>query len=121
VDRQKADVLAVVVEQTQKVVNDYVPTANDPVPPKIERKKAPVDARDFEYSISFEPAPMAPEGEGAVARIVLYYRGNALDPVVRIYQRTVFTEAARKELLSYEMDKKADARAAKAKGDDKKR
>ena len=46
-----------------------------------------------------------------MAHIVLYYRGNPLEPVDHVLQRTVFTKKAREELLSYERDKAADAKA----------
>jgi prepilin-type N-terminal cleavage/methylation domain-containing protein len=114
VDRQRTMVLNEIVAETQKVYNAYVPKDDQVVPPPIEKTAAPESARDFEYSVKFEPVPAVPSGEGVLARITLYFRGNPLDPVVRILQRTVFTEAARKELLSYEQDKKTDE-AAKAK------
>ena len=109
VDRHKAEILSEVVAETQRVMNAYEPEEGKPVPPPIERRAAPQYARDFEYSVTFTAAPDVPEGEGAVAQIVLYYRGNQLDPVEHVLQRTVFTKAAREKLLSYERDKEAEA------------
>jgi Tfp pilus assembly protein PilV len=111
VDRQKAEILNEIVAETQVVFNAYDPKPDAPVPPPIEKRDAPQHGRDFQYSVTFETAPHVPSGEGATATITLYYRDNALDPFVRILQRTVFTEKAREELLSYERDKKADAEA----------
>ena len=111
VDRQKAEILNEVVAETQVVFNAYDPKPDAPVPPPIEKKDAPQHGRDFQYEVKFETAPHVPAGEGATATITLYYNDNALDPIVRILQRTVFTQKAREELLSYERDKQADARA----------
>lgn len=111
VDRQKADILNEVVVETQQVLNAYEPEEGKPVPPPIEKRPAPQYSRDFEYAVTFDQAPHAPSGEGAIARITLYYRGNPLEPIEQVLQRTVFTKAAREKLLSYERDKKADAAA----------
>lgn len=111
VDRQKADILNEIVVETQQVLNAYEPEEGKPVPPPIEKRPAPQHGRDFEYEVTFDQAPHAPAGEGAIARITLIYHGNPLEPVEQVLQRTVFTKAAREKLLSYDRDKKADAAA----------
>jgi type II secretory pathway pseudopilin PulG len=119
VDKQKAEILNEIVAETQAAFNAYDPEPNQPVPPPIERKPAPGESGDFEYSVVFATAPHVPEGEGATATITLYYKENPLEPVTRILQRTVFTKKAREELLSYERDQQADREAEDEKEPDR--
>jgi hypothetical protein len=62
---------------------------------------------------------MFPAGEGAVAEITLFYRGNALDPVRRILQRTVFSQQEIEKSVSYERERRQQEQArAESDGDE---
>jgi prepilin-type N-terminal cleavage/methylation domain-containing protein len=110
VNEQEAAVISDVVAEAQQVLNRHMPTADQPLPPPLERKPS-ANYRDFEYEVSFERREFILPGEGAVARIRLYYRGAELDTEDRVLQKTVFSPKEIKESISEEMDRKADEEA----------
>jgi prepilin-type N-terminal cleavage/methylation domain-containing protein len=108
IDQRKALILADVVADAQQVVNAHAPVEDQLLPPDIQQTPTEQFARDFDYSVKFSGSGMFPAGEGAVAEITLYYRGNPLEPVRRILQRTVFSKPDIEKSVSYARDKKAD-------------
>jgi len=109
IDQRKALIMSDVAADAQQVMNAHTPVKDQMLPPDIDRTATAQFARDFEYSVEFRGAGLFPPGEGAVAEITLFYRGNALEPVRRIFQRTVFSQSEIEKSVSYERDKKADA------------
>jgi prepilin-type N-terminal cleavage/methylation domain-containing protein len=114
IDQRKALILSDISSDAQQVMNAHAPVKEQMLPPDIEKVPAEQYARDFEYSVKFSGAGMFPPGEGAVAEITLFYRGNPLEPVRRIFQRTVFSQQEIEKSISYQQDKQRDA-AAQAK------
>ncbi len=111
-DQRKALILSDVVADAQQVVNAHAPVEGQMLPPDIEQTPTAQFSRDFEYSVTFSGSGMFPAGEGAVAEITLFYRGNALEPMRRILQRTVFSKSEIEKSVSYARDKLADQQKA---------
>ena len=109
IDQRKALILSDVAADAQQVMNSHSPVEDQMLPPDIKRVATAQFGRDFEYSVQFTGAGLFPPGEGAVAKITLFYRGNALEPVRLFFQRTVFSKEEIEKSVSYARDKQADA------------
>ena len=109
VNERKADILTAMVNEAQEELNRHNPTADEPVPKNRAREKSPVHGRDFEIALRWTAATQFPAGEGAVAEIDIFYRGQPVDTVRRILQRRVFSRHELEESVSYKQDQAADA------------
>lgn len=118
-DRRRAEILNEVSAAAQDAFDAFQPTPEAAVPPPVARREASTHSRDFEYAIVFAELPGAPKGEGAVARIDLWFQGRRLDEVERVLKRTVFTKTALEELRSYAMDREAAEAAKRAAADER--
>jgi prepilin-type N-terminal cleavage/methylation domain-containing protein len=113
INQRRALILADVVADAQQTLDAYAPTDKKPLPPDIAKRAAPQFPRDFEVAVTFREVGICPPGEGAEARISLFYKGRELPAVRRVLQRTVFTEKELEGSLSYEEEKSADAQGSK--------
>lgn len=114
---RQSRILPDLVSEAQRELDAFTPTEEEKMPPGIERKPVAQYPRDFEFEVGFVPAPGLGIGEGAIATISVYYRGRALDPVVRVLQRTTFTKAQLRESVSYKRDRQADEAGGRAEKD----
>ena len=83
VNERKALILSDIVSEAQQVLNDHKPTKEQPDPPNIERKESTLYPTEFEYQVTFQKSGYIPRGEGAIAVVSMYYRGQELEPVKR--------------------------------------
>ena len=68
--------------------------------------------------MKYAKSPHFPPSEGVVATVTVYYRGSPLDPIVRVLQKTVFSNKEIEKSISYERDKKADEEAERKKAEE---
>lgn len=107
IEERKASVLAEAVPKAQELLNQHLPTAEQPVPTvdplKLDKWSREHCPRDFGVQISFSsPGADFPVGEGAVAEITVLYRDDPQGkPIRHILQRTVIPVKAVEESVSY--------------------
>ncbi len=115
-NQRKALILADLVAEAQMTYDAFPGTPEKPLPPDIARRPAPQFPRDFDVAVSFKEAGAFPPAEGAVANIILFFKGRELPPVERILQRSVFTAKDLETSLSHALEKRLDQQAADQRG-----
>jgi len=121
VSERKALILPDIISEAQQVLNSHRPTQEAASPPTIERRESTRYPSDFEYEVHFKKSEYIPAGEGAIAVIQLYYRGQEVESIDRILMKTIFAAKEIEKSITYEADQQADAAAEKEKQDEERR